>query len=251
VGEPGQEKLKQAKVLVVGTGGLGSPAAFYLAAAGVGRLGIADSDRVDLSNLQRQILHSTSDIGRPKVESAAEKLARLNPGCDVVGHAERVGAENAARLIEEYDIVVDGTDNFKTRFILNDACVAAGKPFVHGAVLGWVGQAMTVVPGAGPCYRCVFGEAPGAGGGVPGDDSEESGRSEGVCASISPERVGVLSPVPGVIGTIQATEAIKLIVGAGEPLVGRLLIWDGLRMEFDRVEVARDPGCAACGRLTD
>lgn len=250
VGEEGQRRIRSARALVVGVGGLGSPIALYLAAAGVGVLGLADPDVVELSNLQRQIAHDTRSLGVPKVESAARRIGDLNPGVRVEAMAVELGPHNAAQLVAGYDVVVDALDSLRDRFILSDACVAAGKPMVHGAVQGWMGEAMTYVPGRGPCYRCVFG-----GGAAAGD--AESGTGVGACAGpaqtsedlgpLAPERVGVLSSAPGVIGAIEATEVLKLIMGAGEPLVGRLLLWDGMRMKFDQIEVMADPVCRACG----
>jgi len=229
VGSEGQEKLLRSRVLVVGAGGLGSPVAYYLAAAGVGRLGLVDADVVDLSNLQRQILHRTGDVGRPKVESARDKLVALNPDVQVEVFLERLSAASAVSLIEGYDIVVDCTDNFATRFLLNETCLRLGKPFIYGGVLAFAGQVMTVMPGAGPCLRCIFPREPDPH--VPG------------CAEL-----GVLGAVPGVIGTIQATEAIKYLLGLGDLLVGRLLTYDALSMTFLEVSVGRDPGCPACSQ---
>lgn len=229
VGPAGQRKISQGSVLVVGTGGLGSPAAYYLAAAGVGRLGLIDGDRVDVSNLGRQILHSTPDVGRPKVESAAEKLRKLNPEIEVVTHEGRLESSNALNLFRRYDIMVDGTDNFATRYLINDACVLTGRPFVHGSVLRFDGQASTFIPGEGPCYRCLYPDPP-APGTVP-----------------SCQEAGVLGPVPGIIGTIQALEVLKLLSGAGKTLSGRLLLFDGLTLRFDEVRLQPDPKCAVCG----
>lgn len=228
VGREGQSRLREAKVLVVGCGGLGSPAAYYLAAAGVGTLGLVDDDVVDASNLHRQILHSTRDIGKPKVVSAMEKLRALNPNVRILAFQERLHPGNAEELISMFDVVVDACDNFETRLTANDVCVRLGKPFVHGAVLGLGGQVMTVIPGKGPCYRCLFGEVSGKG------------------SSPSPEQVGLLSPIPGVIGSLQAVEAMKVILGLGDLLVGRILIFDGLRMDVSPVQVGRDPSCAVC-----
>lgn len=229
VGGKGQEKISQGKVLVIGTGGLGSPVAFYLAAAGVGTLGIIDDDVVDLSNLQRQILHSTKDIGRPKVESAQEKLQALNPNCNVITYKERLMAHNVIDLIKDYDVVVDGTDNFSTRFVTNDACVLANKPFVHGGILRFNGQALTVVPGEGPCFRCIFKEPP----------------PEGAVPTCS--QAGVLGVLAGTIGLIQATEVLKYLLGKGDLLVGRLLTYDALEMKFREVQVKKNPKCPVCG----
>lgn len=229
IGGSGQTKLSQAKVFVVGTGGLGSPAAFYLAAAGVGTLGLIDDDVVDLSNLQRQILHATPDLNRPKVESAKAKLTALNPECNVITHHYRLTAENVLDLIADYDIVVDGTDNFPTRYLINDACVIAKKPLVHGGILRFNGQVMTIKPGEGPCFRCIFREPPPAGA-VP------------TCAE-----AGVLGAVAGIIGVIQATEVIKLVLGKGDPLVGRILTLDALKLKFRDVKISRNPACPVCG----
>jgi len=260
VGEEGQRRIRSAKALVVGVGGLGSPIALYLAAAGVGILGLADPDVVELSNLQRQIAHGTGSLGVPKVESAARRIGDLNPGVCVEAMAVKLGRENAAQLVADYDVVVDALDSLRDRFILNDACVAMRKPMVHGAVSGWMGEAMTYVPGRGPCYRCVFGGGAAVGDAVARDAAArdaDGATAVGACAGsedapedlglLAPERVGVLSSAPGVIGAIEATEVLKLITGAGEQLVGRLLLWDGMRMKFDQIEVMADPVCSACG----
>ncbi len=230
IGGKGQEKICQSKVLVLGAGGLGSPAALYLAAAGVGTLGIVDSDNVDLSNLQRQILHSSIDVGRPKTASAQEKLQILNPGTVVITHNFRLNSENILNLIEDYDVVVDGTDNFPTRFLVNDACVMAKKPLAHGAILRFDGQATTIIPEEGPCYRCIFREPPPPGT-VPN------------C-----QQAGVLGGVAGTIGTIQAIEALKIVIGKGRILKGRLLIYDALEMTFREVKVRKDQDCPLCGK---
>ncbi len=255
VGEDGQRRIRSARALVVGVGGLGSPIALYLAAAGVGVLGLADPDVVELSNLQRQIAHGTCSLGVRKVESAARRIGDLNPGVHVEAMAVKLGRDNAAELVESYDVIVDALDSLRDRFLLSDACVAMGKPMVHGAVSGWMGEAMTYVPGRGPCYRCVFGGGATAGDATAGD--ADSAAAVGACAGpaetpadlgpLAPERVGVLSSAPGVIGAIEATEVLKLITGTGEPLVGRLLLWDGMRMKFEQVEVMADPVCSACG----
>jgi molybdopterin/thiamine biosynthesis adenylyltransferase/rhodanese-related sulfurtransferase len=229
IGEAGQRRLKEARVLLVGAGGLGSPAALYLAAAGVGHLGIVDADPVELSNLQRQVLHGTADVGRAKVASAAARLHDLNPHVQVSAHRTRLTSANALELLRDYDVVVDGSDNFPTRYLVNDACVLLGKPVVYGSVSRFDGQASVFGTPDGPCYRCLFREPP-APGSVP-----------------SCEEGGVFGVVPGIVGVLQATETIKLIVGAGEPLVGRLLLIDALRMRFHTIEVARDPACPACG----
>lgn len=229
VGSRGQRKLLAARVLVVGAGGLGSPALMYLAAAGVGTLGIVDFDRVDLSNLQRQILHGTEDVGRPKVESAAATIASLNPGVRVIQHPVALTSANAFEIIEDYDLIVDGTDNFAARYLINDAAVMDGKTVVHGSIYQFDGQVSVFRPREGPCYRCLF-PAPPPPGTVPS------------CAE-----AGVLGVLPGVVGSLQALEAIKLIVGIGRPLIGRLVLFDALEMEFSEVRIRRDPGCPVCG----
>jgi len=229
VGRAGQEKLKDARVLCVGAGGLGSPLALYLAAAGVGTLGLVDFDVVDASNLQRQILHGTKDIGRPKVVSAAETLRDLNPHTNVVLHEERLDAASARRILEGYDVIADGTDNFPTRYLVNDACVLLGRPNVYGSIYRFEGQASVFARPGGPCYRCLYPEPPPPGL-VPS------------CAE-----GGVLGILPGVIGAIQATEVVKLVLGEGEPLVGRLLLYDALAMTFREMRVRRDPECPVCG----
>jgi sulfur-carrier protein adenylyltransferase/sulfurtransferase len=229
VGENGQRRLKQSSVLIVGAGGLGSPAALYLAAAGIGRLGIVDHDAVDLSNLQRQVLHDTSRIGLRKTTSANARVHAINPHVQVETFDEELTAANALGIIAGYDVVVDGTDNFKTRYLTNDACVLLGKPNVYGSVLRFEGQASVFATSDGPCYRCLFREPPPPGL-VPS------------CAE-----AGVLGVLPGLIGTIQATEAIKLVLGAGETLAGRLLLVDALRMSFRTIRLRRDPDCPACG----
>ena len=229
VGGEGQRKLQQAKVLVIGAGGLGSAAAFYLAAAGVGRLGIVDPDAVELSNLQRQILHATADLGKPKVDSARRALTALNPDTEVMPHPVRLNPENIAEVIAAYDLAIDGTDNFPARYLINDACVLARKPLSHGSVLGFEGQAMTILPGQGPCYRCLYEQSPPPG------------------LAPSCQEAGVLGAVPGVIGLVQATEAIKWILGKGKLLVGRLLLYNALEMEFRQVKVRRRADCPVCG----
>jgi len=228
VGGMGQRKLLEAKVLIIGAGGLGSPAAIYLAMAGVGTLGLVDFDQVDLSNLQRQILHRTSDVGRPKVESARDTIAAYNPDVTVITHNEPLTSENAFDILGRYDIIVNGADNFATRYLVNDACYLLGKPLIDGSIFMFEGQATVFLPGKG-CYRCLF-PAPPPPGLVPN------------CAE-----AGVLGVLPGIIGCIQATEAIKLILGIGEPLVGRLLLFDALAMEFRQVRTRRDPNCPLCG----
>lgn len=230
VGVKGQKRLLAARVLIIGAGGLGSPVAMYLAAAGVGTIGIADGDSVDLSNLQRQIAHTTARIGRPKAESVAETIRAINPGVEVYAIDADVNAGTIDKLIADYDLVIDATDNFAAKFLINDACVLAGKPFVHAGVVGFSGQVMTVVPGKGPCYRCIFRDMP-APGEIP------------TC-----REAGVLGSVVGIIGSIEATEAIKLIVGVGEPLVGSLLTVDALTMGMRRVPLpAHVPDCPVCG----
>lgn len=229
VGEAGQRRLKQSSVLIVGVGGLGSPAALYLAAAGVGRIGIVDHDTVDLTNLQRQVLHDTAGVGQKKTETARARLHAINPLVDVEPIDDELTAANALDVIAAYDVVVDGTDNFKTRYLTNDACVLLGKPNVYGSVLRFEGQASVFATPDGPCYRCLFREPPPPGL-VP------------TCAE-----AGVLGVLPGLIGTIQATEAIKLLIGAGQTLAGRLLLVDALRMNFRTIQLRRDPTCPACG----
>jgi adenylyltransferase/sulfurtransferase len=229
VGLEGQLKLRSASVLVVGAGGLGSPVALYLAAAGVGRIGLVEFDVVDRSNLQRQILYGTADVGRAKLDVAVERLRDVNPHVVLEPHAERLTAANAAALLERYDIVVDGTDNFPTRYLVNDACVLAGKPFVHGSIFRFEGQLSLFRPGRGPCYRCLFPEPPPAGA-VPS------------CAE-----GGVLGVLPGIVGTLQATEVLKWLLGRGEGLLGRLLLVDALECRFRELEVRRDPACPICG----
>jgi sulfur-carrier protein adenylyltransferase/sulfurtransferase len=229
VGEEGQAKLLAARVLVLGAGGLGSPAALYLAAAGVGTLGIVDSDVVESSNLQRQVLHTVARTGQPKTESARQALTALNPDVQVVGFQERLTAANVERILQGFDVVLDGGDNFPTRYLLNDACVLAGKPLVHGSVFRFEGQLTTVLPRQGPCYRCLYPTPPPA----------ELAPS---CAE-----AGVLGVLPGVIGLLQATEALKLLLGVGAPLAGRLLTYDALGGHFRELQLQRDPACLACG----
>ena len=230
VGEAGQAKLLGSKVLLIGAGGLGSPAALYLAAAGVGRLGIMDDDVVDASNLQRQILHSTERVGMPKVESAKKTIQALNPDVKVDELRARLTRENALELFAKYDLVLDGSDNFGTRYLVNDACVLLGKPNVHGSIFRFDGQATTFVPGGGnPCYRCLFPEPP------PPE------------LAPSCQEAGVLGALPGIIGLVQTIEALKLLLGRGEPLVGRLMLYDALAQQFREVKYARDPACPACG----
>jgi sulfur-carrier protein adenylyltransferase/sulfurtransferase len=229
VGMEGQQRLKAARVLCVGTGGLGSPLAFYLAAAGVGTLGLVDFDVVDASNLQRQIIHSTKDIGRKKLDSAEEKLLALNPALNVVKHETMLSSANALEILRDYDIVADGTDNFPTRYLVNDACVLLGKPNVYGSIFRFEGQASVFATETGPCYRCLYPEPPPPGL-VPS------------CAE-----GGVLGILPGLVGMIQATEAIKLILGKGESLAGRLLLVDALNMKFRELKLRKNPECPVCG----
>ena len=228
----GQRRLKAARILVVGAGGLGSPVALYLAAAGVGTLGLVDFDVVDVTNLQRQLLHGSSDVGRTKLDSARDRIREVNPHVDVVTHDTRLTSANALEILQDYDIIVDGTDNFATRYLTNDACVLLGKPNVYGSVFRFEGQASVFSTTDGPCYRCLFPEPPPPGL-VPS------------CAE-----GGVLGVLPGMIGTIQATEAIKLALGVGSSLAGRLLLVDALTMEFRTVTLRRDPACPACGTRT-
>jgi len=229
VGLEGQRKLKAARVLCVGAGGLGSPLAFYLAAAGIGTLGMIDFDVVDASNLQRQIIHSTRDIGRKKLDSAAEKLNALNPALNIVKHDTMLSSANALDIIRDYDIVADGTDNFPTRYLVNDACVLLGKPNVYASIFRFEGQASIFGAKDGPCYRCLYPEPPPPGL-VPS------------CAE-----GGVLGILPGLLGLIQATETIKLILGAGDPLIGRLLLVDALAMRFRELKLRKNPECPVCG----
>ena len=229
IGEPGQVKILESKVLLVGTGGLGSPSAYYLAAAGVGTIGLIDFDVVDVTNLQRQIIHGTSDIGRPKVVSAQETINDLNPDCNVILHETRLMAGNIMDIIKDYDIVVDGCDNFPTRYLVNDACVLAGKPNVHGSIYQFDGYATVFHPGEGPCYRCLYPEPPPPGA-VPSCDE-----------------AGVLGVLPGTVGLIQATETLKLILGKGDTLIGRILMYDALDMTFQTFKVQKDPSCPLCG----
>ena len=229
IGEAGQRRLASARVIVVGAGGLGSPAAMYLAAAGVGHIGLVDDDRVDLTNLHRQLLHDTDDVGRAKTDSARERLAGINPHVDVATHETRLSSANALEILRGYDVVLDGTDNFPTRYLVNDACVMLGVPNVHGSISRFEGQASIFAAPDGPCYRCLFPEPPPPG-------SVQS------CAE-----GGVFGVLPGLIGTIQATETLKLLLGIGEPLVGRLLLFDALRMQTRTIALRRDPSCPACG----
>ena len=229
VGVEGQEKLLASSVLIVGAGGLGSPAALYLAAAGVGRLGIVDFDRVDASNLQRQVLYTTRDVGEPKVGVAAARLNALNPDVEVQLHPDKLEAANARAIIAGYDVVLDGTDTFPSRYLTSDLCVWLGKPLVYGSVMKFEGQVAVFDARRGPCYRCLFAEPP------PPELAPN-------CAE-----AGVLGVLPGVIGLLQATEVLKLLVGIGEPLIGRLLVYDALAMEFRRFRIPKDPACVVCG----
>ena len=238
VGEVGQAKLLKSKVLLLGAGGLGSPAALSLAAAGVGTLGVVDADTVDASNLQRQILHATSRVGTPKVESAKKAIADLNPDVKVVGYEERMTSANVDRLFADYDVIVDGTDNFPTRYLVNDASVFLGKPVVHGSIFRFDGQVTTFVPdkaaktlglkSGGPCYRCLYPEPPPP------------------HLAPSCQEAGVLGILCGIIGTLQATEAIKLLLGKGDPLIGRLMTYDSLKMKFRDLKLRKDPNCPVC-----
>lgn len=230
IGVRGQKKLLDAKVLIIGAGGLGAPAAMYLAAAGVGTIGIADSDKVELSNLQRQIIHSTNDVGKAKVQSAKETMNALNPDVDVVTYETRVTSENIADIIRDYDFVIDGADNFPTKFLINDACVLGRKPFCHAGILRFEGQLMTYVPDESPCYRCIFGAPP------PKD------------AVPSCREAGVIGAMAGIIGAMQALEAVKYITGQGELLTGSMLVFDGLKMEWRKVKLPkRVAACPVCG----
>jgi sulfur-carrier protein adenylyltransferase/sulfurtransferase len=230
VGMAGQLKLKAAKVLCIGAGGLGSPLALYLGAAGIGTLGIIDFDVVDYTNLQRQIIHSTADVGRPKLDSAADKLKAMNPFLNIRKFNTRLSSDNAIELFKEFDVIADGTDNFPTRYLVNDACVLTGKPNVYGSIFRFEGQASIFATKEGPCYRCLYPEPPPPGL-VPS------------CAE-----GGVLGILPGLVGVIQATEAIKLILGTGDPLIGRLLLIDALAMKFRELKLRKNPDCPACGK---
>jgi molybdopterin/thiamine biosynthesis adenylyltransferase len=229
VGGKGQKKIAKAKILIVGAGGLGSPAAFYLAAAGVGTIGLIDSDAVDLSNLQRQIIHYTPDVGRSKVLSAKEKILALNPDVTVVMHEERFVAGNALKLIAGYDVVIDGVDNFPAKFLINDACVLGNKPLVHGGILRFDGRVTTILPKKSACYRCVFKQPPPA----------------GLVASC--QEAGVIGALAGVIGTLQATEALKIVLGIGRLLTDRLLDYDAKKATFREIKTKRNPHCPVCG----
>ena len=229
VGGMGQQKINNAKVLLVGAGGIGAPLAYYLAAAGVGTIGIIDADTVELSNLQRQIIHGMNDIGKNKAISAKETIENLNPGVKVVTHLQRASADNILDILKNYDIVVDGSDNFPTRYLINDACVLSNKPLSSGAVFRFNGQVMTIVPGKGPCYRCLFREPP----------------PPNMTASC--QEAGVLGVLPGTIGLLQATEVLKLILDTGDLLCGTLLNYEALEMEFSKIKVKRNLDCAVCG----
>ncbi len=234
VGLQGQKKLLSAKVLVIGAGGLGAPALMYLAASGIGTLGIADFDNVELSNLQRQIIHKTANVGMNKTLSAANSIHEINPDVNIITHNAEITAENIMKVIDNYDFIVDGTDNFAAKFLINDACVLHNKPFCHGGVRGFSGQLMTYVPNSGPCYRCIFEDIP--------DTPEVSDCSQ----------FGVLGTLPGIIGALQALEAQKYIVGSGDLLVGRMLIFDGLTMKFREVQFPNlNPLCRVCGKNAD
>ena len=229
VGVKGQKKLLNASVLIIGAGGLGAPAALYLAAAGVGTIVIVDADEVDLSNLQRQVIHTTNDVGKAKVKSAAETMEAINPDVTVKTYRTFVDSTNIMDLIKDYDFIIDGTDNFPAKFLINDACVMAGKPFSHAGIIRFKGQLMTYVPGEGPCYRCVFKNPP------PKD------------AVPTCKQAGVIGAMGGVIGSLQAMEAIKYIIGKGELLTGKLLTYDALKMEFHTIKLPKDHHCAVCG----
>lgn len=229
VGGKGQKKLLKAKVFIVGAGGLGCPVGYYLAAAGVGTIGIIDNDTVELSNLQRQIAHSTRTLGMLKIESAKATFESLNPDVNIMGFKERITKDNIKDLIKDYDVVVDGSDNFPTRYLVNDACVMLGKPLVSGAILKFEGQVTTIVPGQGHCYRCLFEEMPPAGL-VP-----------------SCQEAGVIGAIPGVVGSLQAIETVKLILGKGDVLKNTLLIYDALKTTFRRVRIPKNPDCPVCG----
>jgi adenylyltransferase/sulfurtransferase len=229
VGGKGQEKLLAAKVLVIGAGGLGSPCALYLASAGIGKLGIVDSDAVEINNLQRQILHSTKTVGQSKVDSAKDRLKAINPDTEVIAHKLRLSSENILGIIKDYDIIVDGSDNFPTRYLVNDASVLSKKPLSHGGIFRFDGQAITILPGESACYRCLFPEPPPPGL-VP-----------------SCQEAGILGAVAGVIGVIQANEVLKYILGIGELLANKLLVFNALDSSFRQVKVPRDPKCPVCG----
>lgn len=230
VGVKGQRRLLEGRALIIGMGGLGAPAALYLAAAGVGRIGIADADAVDLSNLQRQVIHSTPDIGKPKVQSAKEKMEAINPEIEIKTYETFITAGNILDIIADYDFIIDGTDNFSAKFLINDACVIARKPFSHAGIIRFQGQLLTYVPEEGPCYRCVF-ETPPPPDAVP------------TCS-----QAGVIGAMAGVIGSLQAMEAVKFFTRAGQLLTGALLTYNALSMEFRRIKIKPRPGCAVCGK---
>lgn len=229
VGLEGQQKICRSRILVIGAGGLGAPASLYLAAAGVGHIGILDSDKVELSNLQRQVIHFTRDIGAAKAESAAAKMREINPDIRVQAYNLRIDASNARRIISEYDFIIDGTDNFAAKFLINDACVLEKKPFSHGGILRFDGQTITVVPGVFPCYRCVFSSPP----------------PRNLVPTCS--QAGILGAVAGILGSIQAAEALKYVIGSKDLLTGRFLIFNALTMEFRKAAVGRNPACPVCG----
>jgi adenylyltransferase/sulfurtransferase len=229
IGGKGQKRLAQGKVLIIGAGGLGSPAGLYLAAAGVGTLGIIDGDKVDLSNLHRQIIHATPDLGRPKVQSAKEKMEAINPDVKVIPYDERLTAKNALTLFGEYDVVLDGTDNFPAKFLVNDAAVLSGKPLIHGGILRFDGQVFTILPRKSACYRCIFKQPP----------------PPGVVPSC--QEAGVIGVLAGVIGTIQATEAMKVILGIGDLLTDRILTYEARGAAFREIRIRRNPNCPVCG----
>ncbi len=230
IGGKGQEKILNANVLVIGAGGLGSPVSLYLASAGVGKIGIVDSDKVELNNLQRQIVHSTNTVGKLKVDSAKDRLSAINPEIEIKAHNLRITSANIMNVIKDYDIIVDGSDNFPTRFLVNDACVLSKKPLSHGGIFRFDGQAITILPGESACYRCLFPEPPPPGL-VP-----------------SCQEAGILGVVAGIIGTIQANEVLKYILGTGELLAGRLLVFNALDSSFRQVKVPKDPNCPVCGK---
>jgi len=230
IGENGQIKLKKASVLIVGAGGLGSASSLYLTAAGIGKIGLVDSDNVDLSNLQRQIVHAMNSMGKPKVDSARDRLMGINPSVKICGIHERLIPETINEILADYSIVIDATDNFETRYLLNEACVRLRKPLVYGAVYQFYGQMCVFDATEGPCFRCIFRE-------IPTEEVINANRG-----------VGVVSPVPGVIGTLQAIETIKLILNISTPSIGRLLLFDGLQMQFQEISVRKDPACPVCGK---
>ncbi|MCM8784932.1 MAG: molybdopterin-synthase adenylyltransferase MoeB [Candidatus Omnitrophica bacterium] len=229
IGGAGQKKLLNAKVLIIGCGGLGSPCAYYLAAAGIGKIGLVDSDKVELNNLQRQIIHFMQDIGKQKTESAKEKLNAINPDVEIVTYPLRITSQNIMEIIKEYDIVIDGSDNFPTRYLVNDACVMSNKPLSHAGILRFDGQATTIIPHQSPCYRCIFPEPP----------------PPGVIPSC--QEAGILGVVAGILGLIQATEVLKFILGKGELLIGKLLVFNALEMSFRKLNIHRNNNCAVCG----